>query len=399
MRKLTRFLAPIGVIMFFVVVMGLLSNNKPQPEKNEQEARLMSLAVDTVVQEEVNFKVFTQGEVRARTEVDLVPQVAGRIVKVSPAFAAGGAFEAGETLIQIDDRDYKLAVTRAKARVAQAQVVLERQLADAKIKAKQWREWVKDGSTPSDLALNKPQVAEAQANMAAAQADLEAAELDLARTKITLPYAGRVRQKSADLGQFVGAGTRLGRVFATDVVEIQLPLTDTQMAELDLPIGFIAEKGKEPTVTLTATIAGLERTWEGKIIRTHAAVDQTTRLMYAVAEVTDPYGAAAELSKMPLAVGLFVKAEIENINSTPALVMPRVALRGNDKVFIVNDEDKLETRTVRVLATDSKTLYIESGIQAGDRVVISGVQKVADGMKVTTYTKNKADTDANNLSR
>ncbi|WND01457.1 efflux RND transporter periplasmic adaptor subunit [Temperatibacter marinus] len=398
MRKLIRILAPIGVLAFFFIIISILGANKPQPQKNEVEARLISLAVDTVVQRDVNFAVQAQGEVRARTEVDLIPQVAGRIVKVSDSFGAGGAFKAGETLIQIDDRDYKLAVTSAQARVAEAEVRLQRQLADAKIKAKQWKEWVKDGSKPTDLALNKPQVAEAEAKLLAAKADLENAELNLSRTKITLPYDGRVREKLADLGQFVNAGTRLGRVFATDVVEVQLALTDTQMAELGLSIGFIAEKGSEPTVTFSASIAGSLRKWEGKIIRTHAAVDQNTRLMYAVAEVRDPYTKAASAAKMPLAVGLFVKAEIQNVNSVQALVMPRVALRGTDRVFIVNAEDKLESRQVNVLATDSKQLYVESGVNIGDRVVVSSVQKVVNGMKVKTYA-SETDTSSENLAR
>lgn len=390
MRKLTRILAPLVVVVFFIAIISVLVANKPQPQKKEEKERLLSLAVDEVSQRDVTFSINTQGEVRARTEVDLIPQVAGRIVKVSPAFSEGGSFKAGDTLIQIDDRDYKLAVTRARARVAEANVRLQRELADAKIKAKQWREWVKDGSTPTALALNKPQVAEAEAKLRAAEADLQDAQLRLDRTRITLPYDGRVKEKIADLGQFVAAGTRLGRVFATNVVEVRLPLTDTQMAELGLPIGFEAKGDQAPTVKLKANIGGKDRVWTGKVVRTNAAVDNSTRLIYALAEVIDPYGAGAS-DGMPLAVGLFVKAEIEGVQSTSAYVMPRIALRNGDEVLVVNADSKLESRKVTVLSTNTEEVFVASGVTTGDKIVVSAVRKVVNGMKVNTYAANSDD--------
>ena len=395
MNKYIKMAAPALVLVAAVGTVLVLSAAKAEPEKKIDPPRTISMKVENVVERDVMLAVEAQGEVSARTEIDLIPQVSGRIIAVSPSFADGGRFKAGETLIQIDDSDYKLAVIRAEARVAEARVRVEQELADARIKTKQWKDWVQDGE-PTPLALNKPQVAEAQSKFRAAGADLSEAKLKLSRTKISLPFDGRVKAKMAGLGQYVNVGAKLGRVFSTGIVEVKLALTDSQLVELNLPIGYIADKDSAPAVNFKASIGGEDHVWAGKIVRTHAAIDQSTRLIYAVAQVNDPYGAGAS-NGMPLAVGMFVTADISAINPTIARVMPRLALRQKDQVYVVNDENKLETRTVKVIATSKDKLFVSSGVVAGERVVISPVRSAVDGMVVAPFTVTSvASSDTNN---
>lgn len=377
MRKILKVAMPLVVIAAGVGSVMVLANAKEAPEKTIEEPRPVSLHVDKVRAERVTVSIDTQGEVRAKTNISLVPQVSGRIVKVSDAFAEGGRFGPGETLIQIDDANYRLAVTSAEARVAEAAVRVEQELADASIKAKQWKDWVVDGE-PTPLALNKPQVAEAQAKLRAAEADLENARLNLARTKIQVPFEGRVLERNIGVGQFVSVGATLGRVFATDTVEVRLPLTDAQLGELALPIGFVAEAGNAPTVTLSANIGGTTRSWTGKIMRVNASIDSQTRLVYAIAEVEDPYGAAADHG-MPLAVGLFVTADIQGVTQHDAMVIPRTALRGDDRVYVIKDS-KLRIRTVNVLSTSADQVIVLGGLSEDEQVVTSPVRSVFDGM-------------------
>lgn len=377
MRKLLKVAMPIMVIAAGVGSVMVLASAKEAPEKTIEEPRPVSLRVDKVRSERITVSVGTQGEVRAKTDISLVPQVGGRIVKVSDSFAEGGSFSPGETLIQIDDANYLLAVTSAEARVAEAAVRVEQELADASIKAKQWKDWVVDGE-PTPLALNKPQVAEAQAKLRAAEADLENARLNLERTKIKVPFEGRVLERNIGVGQFVSVGATLGRVFATDTVEVRLPLTDAQLGELALPIGFVAEPGKAPSVTFSANIGGATRSWAGKIMRVNASVDSQTRLVYAIAEVEDPYGSAADHG-MPLAVGLFVTASIQGVTPHDAMVIPRTALRGEDRVYVI-ENDKLQIRTVEVLSTSAEQVIVMAGLSAGENVVTSPVRSVFDGM-------------------
>lgn len=386
MRKILKYAAPALVIAAGVGSVIVLAEAKQAPEKKIEEARLVSLYVDEVRSERVTVSVRTQGEVRAKTNIGLVPQVAGRVVSVSEAFNEGGHFEPGETLLQIDDSDYKLAVTSAEARVAETAVRVEQELADARIKRKQWEEWVVDGE-PTPLALNQPQVAEAQAQLRAAEANLETARLNLARTQIKVPFRGRVTERTIGVGEFVSVGTNLGRVFATDTVEVRLPLTDAQLAELALPIGFSSKTDEAPTVQFSAIVGGRNHIWQGRIKRVNASVDNQTRLVYAIAEVDDPYGAAAD-DGMPLAVGLFVSAEIEGVLPHDAMIMPRTALRKQDKVYVITDENKLEIRTVDVLSTSEDRVIVLSGVSDGEKVVTAPVRSAYNGMPAQPITRS-----------
>lgn len=387
MKKLLKIIAPILVLAVSVGVVQVLSAAKPAPEKKEESQRLISLYVDEVKSDMVTLSVQTQGEVRPKTEIDLIPQVSGRIVAISGSFAEGAEFTPGATLIKIDDTDYKLAVIRAQASVAGAQVALERELANARIKEAHWLDKRNSGE-PTPYALNKLQVLEARAMLRAAEADLKKARLNVARTEISVPFLGRVREKNVGIGQYVTAGSRLGRVFSTDTVEIRLPLTDTQLAELNLPMGYMADAYNDnaPVVQFTAMVGRHEHFWTGHIVRINASVDQQTRLIYAVAEVEDPYGAGSD-DGAPIAVGMFVSAEIAGITSQPALVLPRMALRSANKVYVINDDNRLEIRTVSILSTSKDIVLVSSGVEPGDKVVTSTIPAAIDGMEVRAISR------------
>ncbi|MFC3052803.1 efflux RND transporter periplasmic adaptor subunit [Kordiimonas pumila] len=389
MSKIVKFVVPAVVLLASIGSVIALDAAKSPPEKTEIEERPTSLYVDTVKTEDVRLTVTTQGEVKAKTEIALMPQVSGRIVSISESFAEGAGFGSNATLIKIDDADYNLALATAEARVAQTAVVLEKEMADARIKRKQWDEWVKDGQ-PTPLALNAPQVAEAQAQKRAAEADLETAKLNLSRTNVSVPFHGKVLERSVGLGQIVTPSTELGRVFATDVVEVRLPLTDTQLAEIDLPIGFVSNGTNAPEVTFSSTVHNKSYSWVGHIVRVNAAIDRQTRLIYAVAEVQDPYGQAADMGK-PLAVGMFVKATIKSAIPTKTMVMPRLALRGDDRIYVVKD-NKLEIRTVDVISTSDDNVYVSSGVAEGEMVVTSAVRAAYSGMPVSTITRAAGNT-------
>lgn len=384
-KKILLILAPVGVIVLSIIGFQLLQATAPALEETEEEPRPVSLFVEEVRNDNLPLTVSTQGEVKPKTEIDLVAQVSGRIVWVSPKFATGGSFNAGEPLVRIDDTDYRLALTRAEAQVAQAETQVALAEANAEIARRQWDDSVV--GEPTALALKLPQLQEARASLKSAQADLEAARVNLQRTEFLLPYAGRVLEKRADVGQLAGPGTVLGRVFSTEVVEIRLPLTDDQLASLGLPIGYEANGNNAPTVTLTNTMAGEEHFWTGRLRRIEGAVDATTRVVYGVAEVEDPYGRAADRGA-PLAVGLFVSARIEGRTIESAHVIPREALRADNRVYVVNDDDTLDIRTVTVMHTDMNRAVISAGLAAGERVVVSPVRDPRQGMRVSAMHRN-----------
>ena len=381
MKKILRNTAPVLVILAGILIVQGLIAAKPKPEKKEDEIRTVSLYVDEVTAEEVTVAVRTQGEVRPKTEIDLIPQVSGRIVALSDSFSEGAEFMPDSMLMKIEDTDYQLAVVRAEARVAEAQTALERELATAEIKEEEWREERKKES-PTQFALNLTQVAEAEAKLRSARAELNKARVDLERTEIRVPFNGRVRERRVGIGQYVNAGSSIGRVFAIDTVEVRLPLTDAQLVELNLPLGYTAMNLESaPVVNFSAKLGNREFHWQGAIVRVDASVDENTRLIYATAEVADPYGFGAA-DGMPMAVGMFVNAEIGGIHQQSAFVMPRLALRSENKVYVINDENKLEIRTVDVISTSEERVLVTSGVSEGDRVVTSPLPNAVDGMAV-----------------
>lgn len=390
MRRFLIVAAPFGVLGLGAAIMFALHAVKPEPEKVARaEARPEALFVAEVRREPVTLGVESQGEVTPRMEIDLVTQVSGRIVEVAPAFAEGGNVTAGETLVRIEPDDYAFMVTQAEARLAEAKLALAQEEARAEVARRQWQwEGIEDKPTP--LALKEPHVAQARARARSAEADVENAKLNLSRTRITVPFDGRVREKSSDLGQFVSAGTRLGRVFSTEAVQIRLPLTDRQLAELELPIAFSAADGGEgPAVTLSARLAGELRHWQGRIVRTDAAIDSETRMFHAIVEVRDPYGRGSD-GGVPLPVGMFVSARISGPEIADALVVPRDALRAGDQVYVVGEDNRLSIRSVEVISSDAVRAVIRSGVSEGERVVTSPVRAAREGMPVEPLDRASA---------
>ncbi|HNS86644.1 MAG TPA: efflux RND transporter periplasmic adaptor subunit, partial [Parvularculaceae bacterium] len=267
----------------------------------------------------------------------------------------------------------------AKARVAQAEELLRREEAESDLARKDYEALGRD-TDPSELTLRMPQLAQARAAYAAAKADYSAAMLDLERTEIRAPFDGRVRERSAGVGQFISPGAPIGRIFSTDVAEIRLPLTD---AELGLSIAYVeTENDPGPPVVLSASFGGAFHEWDARIARTDGAIDPATRQIGAIAVVDDPYGAGSD-DGAPLAMGLFVDARIKGRPIENAAVLPRTALYGRDIVYVIKSDDTLEERKVAVVSADRDTITISGGVASGERVVTSPLRGAKGGDKVT----------------
>ena len=374
-RRANTILLPVWLVVGLVTMgLGIVALNK-KPEERQRRNNTLAVMADRARVEDVQLSIATQGETQPRIEIDLVPQVGGKIVYVSPNFVEGGIFRRGETLVRIDPADAQVAVVRAEAAVAQAQQALTREIAEGEIARADFEELGR--GTPSALALRQPQRQQAEAALNSARADLENARLQLTRTSVTAPFAGRVRSKSADVGQFVTPGARLGRIFSTDTIEVRLPLTDADLAKIDLPIAFVADSRETaPVVTLSTTLQGQRREWEGRIMRTDSTYDTQTRALFAIAEVVDPYGAGASADGVPLAPGLFVDARIDGRRLDDVIVLPRDGLRPRNEVYVVDDEGKAEIRQASVIDTSPERAVLRPGVvREGEIVVVSPMER------------------------
>lgn len=386
-RRFAMILAPIGVIIGVVVIMGVLDATKPKPEKKDAAPGPLAVQVAPVEARTTRLSITVQGQAMPRTQAALAAQVAGRIVSVDPAFAAGGAFRRGQTLVRIDDADYRLAVIRARSQVAQAREGVVREEAESALARRDW-EALGQGKEASSLALREPQLAQAKAALDAAQAQLRSAELDLERTNVRAPFDGRVRAKRANVGDYVGPGAVVGEVFATDVMEVRIPLADGDLAMLQTPVGFNASSANRGAEAhLSAPVAGQVRKWEGRLVRTDATVDAQTRLVYGTVEVREPFSSR---HGAPLAPGLFVTAHIDGAKSEVFAAAPRSALKRNEFIYVVTADNTIDIRTVRAAQTTGDQVYFRNGVKPGERVVVSHLPTPRQGMKVTPIARAAA---------
>ncbi len=378
--RMIVFALPVVVIVGGVAGVMIMGALKPKPEKKAEELKPAAVLVASPKRETVHLAINTQGEVRPQTEIDAVPQISGKIVYVAPGFIDGGFFNKGDVLVRIEPADFRLRVIQAEAQVAQAEQRLAREKAESEIAKRDWAE-LGEGEA-SALTLRLPQMAEAQAALDSANASLSDAQLQLSRTVIRAPFTGRVRNRNADFGQYVTVGTRLGRIFATQVVEVRLPLTDTELSQLGLPLAYLESKDNPgPKVELSAIVAGKERHWSGRIARTDAAIDPRTRVLFAFVQIEDPYGAGAD-DGMPLAVGLFVNAHVVGREIPGALVVPRTALRGDNTVYVAKADNTLTMKKVSVVSSNRERAVLLAGITLDDKVITSPVRAAAEGMKI-----------------
>lgn len=387
LRKFLIIFIPILIIIGFIVLASVAIALNKKPEEKRRAFNTLAVMADYAVQDDVQLSVTTQGEARPQTEIDLVPEVGGKIVYVSSNFIEGGIITKGETLLRIEDADYKVAVIRAQANVAQAEQALVREEAEGAIAKRDYEELGRGEASP--LALRLPQQAQAKASLQAARAEVEAAELQLVRTNVRAPFTGRVRMKSSDLGQFVSPGRTLGRIFSTDIVEVRLALTDDDLSKMDLPLAYVAKsRADAPTVKLSAIVAGQRRFWEGKIMRTDSTYDTQTRALFAIAEVFDPYGKGASENGVPLAPGLFVDAEIDGKTFEDVIVLPRDGLRPEDKVYVVDDKGKVDIRDAVVIDTTAQRAVLSAGVSAGELVVLSPLERSRTSLSLKAFDIN-----------
>ncbi len=315
-----------------------------------------------------NFEIHSQGTVRPRTETVLSAEVAGTIISISPKFVAGGVFKENETLLRIDPTNYSVSFDQAEALVAQRQIEYD---GAKKLRSQGYRA--------------ESEYASAAALLASARAELVRAQRNLERTYIRLPYDGIVRAKETDLGQYVAAGTRIGVVFSTDYAEVRLPLTDRDLAFIDLPspVEVLASGTADgPAVTLAAVQKGRPVEWQARIVRTEGVVDEKSRMTYAVARIADPYNRHHDGNLLP--VGSFVGATIQGSAAEKTIRVPRSAVRGSRQLLFVDDDNKIEIRDVDIVRSDNLYSYLQGGATDGERIVVSALEAPIDGMSVRT---------------
>ncbi len=387
-----KVLMPVGVLALALAIAVLLVLTRPVAESERPPERAPAVSVRTVAPADVTLSVAAQGTVEPGVESDLVAEIAGRIIWVSPQLSSGAFFDADEPLIRLDARDYEIALEGARARLARARSDLK--LAEATLaRQRSMRQTGASSRSRLDEAVHARSTAEA--GQREAEVAVRRAELDLSRTEIRAPFAGRVRDKRVGVGRYVTPGVTLARVFSVEFAEIRLPITSEELAYIDLET--TADSPDDAAVPrlpvdFSAEFAGTMRHWRGYVVRSEGALDSRTRMLGLVARVDDPFARAPDADHPPLPMGLFVHARIEGRTLSGLVELPRSAVTPAGSVWGTDDDDRLRERAVVVVRSVGGRSFVREGLHPGDQVVTTLLSTATEGMKVSPRPEPSAPT-------
>ena len=391
-KRFTLLVMGIGLMLCLALLYGRTPPQKRQPLPPPVPR------VEIIVAHPVSHQllVHTQGNVQPRREIDLVTQVTGNVIFASNHFADGGFFDKAELLVSIEQDDYLIAEQQAKARVADAQQQLAQERGRVRQAKREWRDL--GNADANELFLRKPQLASAKAALASAKAGLKKARLDIKRTLISAPFSGRIRKTLVDVGQYVTAGSPLARIYSSDIAEVRLPLTDRQAAMLNLP--QYTKQTTNPTQSETGLTVRLENQfensdsyWLAKIVRTDASIDIESRQLFAVAEIQNPFTPNNKTShSQALSVGQFVDAYIKGRTVENVLILPRKALRPQNRLWIIGEDNRLHIEQVKVLQNDYNQVVVQNNFIGPQQVITSTMSFSVEGMPVLPRINQKNTT-------
>ena len=366
---------PLLVLLVGAAIAAALIVSKPAPMSEDYVPPPTTVRTVIAQKRAEHLTVRSQGTVQPRSESQLIPEVSGRVVWMAAALVSGGAFEKGDPLLRIDPADYNNAVERGRAVVTRTKV--ERAHAED--------EWQRLKTLQAQNLASQSQLDEAErrylvadANFTESSINLQQAQRDLSRTEIVAPYAGRVRNEHIDIGQFVSRGNEVATIYASDYAEIRLPIAPNQITFLDISGSGQLQDDPPAPVTVYGDFGRVKFIWSGELVRTEAEIDARSRMIYVVARIR--YEELEDLP--PLAVGLFVQVEIKGRLVEDIVRLPRSAMRDASQVLVVTPDNRLSFRQVSVLRVEHDEVLISKGLEDGERVCVSPLQTVVEGMRV-----------------
>ncbi len=379
-----------GTIVLGVGVLGfaILFGMRAAPAEVEPPRVIPTVSTVPARVTQGAIKVRGGGTVRPSAEVTIAPQVGGRVIWTAPALVSGGRFLENEPLLRVDPADYENAVEAAEADVAQREVALLEAEENARLALDEWRRLAErenlDPTPPNALVTRQPQLDAAAAALRSARARLEDARLALERTWIRAPFNGIVREETVDLGQFVAGGQTVGRLYATDAVEIVVPLSDNEAALIERL--WSARAGDAATripVEIVSEYGGTDYAWSGYVDRAEAALDEQTRTVDVVVTVPEPFTPPEDdPGRPPLLIGSYATVDIEGTSFEEYAVVPAAAVRDGDVLWTVADDTLLVMTPVEPVQEVDDEAVVLGPIPDGTPVIVSMLLFVTDGMTV-----------------
>ncbi|MCA9539665.1 MAG: efflux RND transporter periplasmic adaptor subunit, partial [Myxococcales bacterium] len=304
-----------------------------------------------------------------------------------PQLVVGGRVEAGATLVELDARDYRLAIRQQRAQVRRAQVALQQEESRKAVAEREWK-LVGDQAQVSErgkkLALREPQREMALADVEAAESALAQGQLALARTKVEAPFNAIVRQEAVEIGQIARPGQGLATLIGTDEWWVQVSIPMAELNWIEIP-------GSDATV-VQRMADGTARTRPGKVVRALADVEPGSQMARVIVEVQDPLDSAGE-GKSALLLGATVDVRIEGRPVDNVLAVPRAAVRDGDRLWTVSGEETLAVVPIDIVRREQDRVLVR-GLDAAARVVGSRIAAPVAGMKLRVVNIEPSDAEA-----
>jgi len=373
-----KYLKPLLIIAISTVIASVLYMlGQVSPQAIQEEAP-MDVNVQILTPIDYQIKIKSTGTTTPITQTVLTSEVGGEVIYRSKKFSEGSSVISGEILAKIDDTDLQLQYKNALLQLASAEVQFAVQQAEAEIAQEAWEQVGK--GTAKDLTAKKPQLKQAKAALEVAKAQVQSAEKKLNKTEITAPYTGRIQNINIDLGSTIIPGQPVGSMYTSNEIEVTLSVKDSDLQFLDIPMdGRKLNPDQKSIVIIKSVYRGEMQEWAGNLERVDGVIDPMTRMIKLIANFKNNF---IEETKPILPIGLFVEAEINGKQLEDIFMIPNTALTPNDELLVLNQDDTLEIRKVKVITKMKNYILVKEGMKAGERVVVSKLSIATNGMLV-----------------
>ncbi|GAB4333815.1 MAG: efflux RND transporter periplasmic adaptor subunit [Desulfobulbaceae bacterium] len=377
-----RFVVRRIILVLLILLLGigggvLLVKTRPKVTRRPP-AKVPPLVVVTSLHPSTEIvRVEAMGTVEPARRITLKAPVGGEIVEAGENFVPGGFFAEGSPILRIDPVDYELALQQKKRSLAEARFALRLEEGRQEVARREWELLQGDGKSTaeSDLALRKPHLEKARADLEAAGAEVELAQRNLDRTSVTAPFNSLVLERYVDRGSYVGIQEKLAELVGTDEYWVRVALPMEDLDRLKIP-GINTSTGSAAEIHSS-------RGWvrSGQVIRLLGDLAAEGRMARLLVSIPDPLGQRGG-DAAPVLIGEYVRVALEGETLADVFSIPRTAFHNNREVWIVNEQGLLEVRPVETVWRSETRVLVREGLQEGEQLVISSLTAPVDGMEV-----------------
>ncbi len=385
--KILKVVLPLLVIGLALLGAQALMFLGPTVPKTAREVKPTFVEVLTARVQDEQAVIVAYGTVQNHQRLIVKPEISGRVVKLNPRLVIGDTLNNGAALLQIDPRDYRVAVDEQRAALAKAEFDLKVELGNQAVAKREWSllnpSAGEVNALSRQLALRRPHLKEKRVALAAARSRLRKAQLNLQRTVLRAPFNALVLDESVEIGQLINTRSSVATLVGTDEFRVQVSVPIRQLEWIVFPdaghpqgspVRVIRERGNgEPVVR------------QGTVVELLGDVTENGRMAQVLVSIADPL----ELNKpakgrQPLLLGEYVRVEIEGPVLHDVIVLPRNAIREGRRVWVKDAGNQLEVRPVEIVLSRKETVLIGQGLRDGDEIITSQVPAAIPGLPLET---------------